>query len=147
MLSALGIAIAAYAIYALCSPNLPTLKSRRWLYGTGFLSGVLNGSYNLPGPPIILYGNSQKWTQETFKSNLSGFFWGNAAMVVLGHGLQNRFSEMVLHQYVLAVPSLVLGLYAGIGLSKFFNPRVFRRIVLGILVIIGFQIFILGVQS
>lgn len=146
MLAALGLAVVTYAVYALIAPAMPVLRSRRWMYGAGFASGVLNGSYNLPGPPVILYGSSQGWQQDTFKSNLSGFFWVNAALIVLGHGLQNRFSETVLQQYLIAVPCLALGSFAGIALSKSFDPLIFRRIVLTILVAIGVRLFWLGVQ-
>jgi len=147
MLSALGLAIAAYSLYALLSPAMPVLQSQRWLYGTGFISGLLNGSYNLPGPPVILYGNSQKWSQETFKSNLSSFFWCNAVLVVLGHSLQQRISEVTLHHYAIALPSLLIGTSTGIALSRYFNPKIFQRIVLAILLVLGIQLFRLGLRS
>ncbi|MGB3795156.1 MAG: sulfite exporter TauE/SafE family protein [Alteraurantiacibacter sp.] len=144
LLSALGIMIAAYAIYALFDPVMPILKSRQWVYGTGFLCGALGSSYNLPGPPIILYGNSQRWSQDKFKSNLSTFFWGNAVLVVLGHVVQGRLSGAILHHYAIAVPSVAIGLFAGVTLSKFFNPVLFRKVVSVILFIIGIQLFFLG---
>lgn len=147
MITALGLMISAYAIYALCDPVLPVLKARRWIYGTGFLCGALGGSYNIPGPPIILYGNSQRWSQEKFKSNLCIFFLGNALLVVAGHIFENRYSVSVLQQYVIAVPSVAIGLATGTALSKFFNPVLFRRVVLIILVGIGIRLFMLGIQS
>lgn len=147
MLSALGLALVAYSIYALLAPAMPALKSRQWIYGTGFVSGILNGSYNLPGPPVILYGNSQGWSQEKFKSNLSSFLWGNAVLIVLGHAAQHRFSILILKQYLMAVPSLIVGTFVGIALSKSFDPLIFRRIVLMTLVVIGLRLFVLGVQS
>ncbi len=146
-LLALGGAIALYSIYALISPSLPVLRSQSWLYSTGFISGVLNGGYNLPGPPVILYGNSQKWSQNTFKSNLSGFFWFNAVLVVLGHGLQHRISTTTLQQYAIALPSLLIGTSTGIVLSKFFNPAIFQRVVLVILLVIGIQLCRTGLQT
>lgn len=147
MLMSLGLMITAYAVYALCDPVMPVLKSQKWIYGTGFVCGALGGSYNMPGPPIILYGNSQRWPQEKFKSNLSVFFWGNAVLVVSGHVLDNRLSGTVLQQYVIAIPSLIIGLFLGIALSKFFNPVFFRKIVLVILVGIGIRLFVLGFSS
>jgi len=147
MISALGLMITAYALYALFDPVLPTLKSQRWLYGTGFMCGALSGSYNIPGPPIILYGNSQHWSQEKFKSNLSVFFWGNALLVVSGHILEDRYSVALLHQYAIALPSIVIGLVMGTVLSRFFNPLIFRKVVLVILTVIGLRLLLLGIQS
>lgn len=147
MLMALGTVITAYGLYSLVGPAMPMLRSPPWRYGAGFAAGVLVGSYNLPGPPVVLYGNSQRWTQAVFKGNLTSFFWVNAVLVVLGHGLQHRFSTMIFQQYLLTVPSLLLGLASGTFLSKFFDPLLFRRIVLGLLTVIGVRLFILGVQS
>jgi len=146
-LAVLGVAIAAYAIYALVSPSLPRLSSERWLYCTGFISGMLNGGYNIPGPPVILYGNSQKWSQNTFKSNLSGFFLFNAIFVVIGHGLQHRISSTIVQQYTIALPGLVAGTILGIALSKFFNPIIFQKTVLFILLAIGIQLSRTGLQA
>ena len=147
MLSGLGLMISAYAIYALFGPMIPVLRARRWIYGTGFLCGALGSSYNIPGPPIILYGNSQRWDQEKFKSTLSIFFCGNAILVVLGHVVESRISEAVLQQYAIAFPGLIVGSFTGIVLSRFCNPLVFRKVVLVLLVAIGFRLFLQGVQS
>ena len=74
MLMGLGLMITAYASYALASPRMPKLKSDAWLYGAGWLSGMLMGSYNLPGPPVVLYASSQQWSPEKFKGNITLFF-------------------------------------------------------------------------
>ncbi|MGB3494643.1 MAG: sulfite exporter TauE/SafE family protein [Elainellaceae cyanobacterium] len=147
MLMALGTLIVAYGLYSLLGPVMPVLRSPSWRYGAGFVAGVLIGSYNLPGPPVVLYGNSQRWAQAVFKSNLTSFFWVNAVLVVVGHGLQNRISAVIFQQFLITIPSLILGLTLGTFLAKFFDPLLFRRIVLGLLIVIGFRLFILGVQS
>ncbi|MEO0536800.1 MAG: sulfite exporter TauE/SafE family protein [Cyanobacteria bacterium P01_A01_bin.123] len=147
LLTALGGLIVAYALYALVGPVIPRLQTQAWIYGTGFVSGILIGSYNLPGPPVVLYGNSQRWPQEKFKSNLTSFFWVNAVLVVLGHGMQQRISEEVFVQFLITIPSLVAGLFLGVALSKFFNPLIFSRVVLSLLLGVGIQLIILGVKS
>ncbi|MGD1863451.1 MAG: sulfite exporter TauE/SafE family protein [Phormidesmis sp.] len=147
MLSGLGVMITAYAVYALLTPALPILKSRRWIYGTGLLCGTLSGSYNIPGPPVILYGNSQRWSQEKFKSNLSVFFWGNGLFVVSGHIFANSYSVEALQQYAITIPGVLVGLVTGTALSTLFNPLVFRRVVLTILIAIGIRLLLLGIQA
>ncbi|MEO1401005.1 MAG: sulfite exporter TauE/SafE family protein [Cyanobacteria bacterium J06635_1] len=147
MLITLGLIIVTYAIYSLASPMVPIVKSKLWAYGAGFLSGVLLGSFNLPGPPIILYGSSQRWSQETFKGNLTSFFWVSVAIVVLGHGLQNRISRDIIYQFLMAIPSLILGLFLGVTFAKSFDPKIFRKVITGILAMIGVRLIILGIQS
>lgn len=146
MLTALGIIIIAYAIYSLISPAMPVLESKRWAYGAGFFSGILLGSFNLPGPPVILYGSSQQWSQRQFKGNLSSFFSISVAIVVMGHGVQHRISADIVSQLLFAVPSLALGIGLGILLSKKFDPKMFRNIVTALLSIIGARLIMSGMS-
>ncbi|MGB3296032.1 MAG: sulfite exporter TauE/SafE family protein [Phormidesmis sp.] len=147
ILTALGLMIVAYSLYSLTKPKMPVLKSPYWIYLTGFLSGTLMGSYNLPGPPVILYGDSQSWPQKAFKGNLTGFFWSNGVLAVVGHSLQQRITEALFHQYLSILPGIIIGLFAGVALSSVFNPMVFRSVVLFILIGIGVRLFIVGIQT
>ncbi len=147
MLVVLGTIIVTYSLYSLVSPTVPVLKSKLWAYGAGFVSGILLGSFNLPGPPIILYGSSQRWSPEKFKGNLTSFFWVSVAIVVLGHGFQNRISADIIRQFLIAVPSLMLGLFSGVALAKKFDPSFFRKIITILLTIIGIRLIISGINS
>ncbi|WP_228040945.1 sulfite exporter TauE/SafE family protein [Nodosilinea sp. LEGE 07088] len=145
MLIALGSVILAYSLYSLVGPRGgQLLKSKRWIYGAGFLSGALNGSYNLPGPPVVVYASSQNWPQERFKGNLISFFWVNAVLVVIGHSLDDRFSVQIIHQFLLAIPGILLGQFLGVSLSKHLNPPMFQKITAVILAITGVRIITLG---
>ena len=146
MLIVLGVIIVIYSLYSLISPVVPVLKSKLWAYGAGFVSGILLGSFNLPGPPIILYGSSQRWSQEKFKGNLTSFFWVSVAIVVLGHGFQNRISADIIRQFLIAIPSLMLGLLSGVFLAKKFDPIFFRKTITVLLAIIGVRLIISGIN-
>ena len=147
ILTVLGLMIVAYSLYSLVKPTLPVLKSPYWIYLTGFLSGTLMGSYNLPGPPAILYGNSQRWPQKAFKGNLTSFFWANGVLAVTGHSLQHRINGALFHQYLTVLPGLIVGLIAGVALSNVFNPSAFRGAVLFVLIGIGIRLFMTGIQT
>lgn len=144
MLIALGVLIIIYSLYSSIGPVVPVLKSKVWAYGAGFCSGILLGCFNLPGPPIIVYGSSQQWSQEKFKGNLSSFFWISVSIVVVGHGLQHRISLDVLRQFLMAVPCLAVGLSLGVFLSKRFDSDFFRKIVMVLLSIVGLRLIITG---
>lgn len=144
MLIGLGVTIVIYSLYSLVSPVVPIVRSKLWAYGAGFLSGILLGSFNLPGPPIILYGSSQRWSQEKFKGNLTSFFWVSVAIVVLGHGFSNRISEEIIRQFLIAIPSLMSGLFLGVVLAKKFDPNIFRKVITVLLAIIGVRLIVSG---
>ena len=96
---------------------------------------------------MIFYGNRQRWSQEKFKSNLSVFFGGNGLFVVSGHIFANSYSVEALQQYAITIPGVLVGLVTGTALSTLFNPLVFRRVVLTILIAIGIRLLLLGIQA
>jgi uncharacterized membrane protein YfcA len=140
VLAVLGLVIIGYAVYALASPRLPEIKQPGWAFGFGFLAGLLGGAYNVSGPPAILYGSSQRWSPAEFKSNLQGFFLLNDALVIAGHALSSHLTPIVWGNFCIAVPAIALGLVAGLVLERFINPAVFRRMVLGLLILVGLRL-------
>jgi uncharacterized membrane protein YfcA len=146
LLTVLGTCIILYAVYAFLQLHLPKLDSPNWAYGFGFLSGIMLGSYNIPGPPAVFYANCKRWTPEEFKSNLTSFFMVNAVMVIIGHLLQHRITSLTLQSWAIALPGIILGFALGTWLSRFINPEKFRQAVLILLVIVGGRLILLGTQ-
>lgn len=140
--TALGVVIIGYAIYALAGPALPQLAHRAWAYSFGFVAGLLSGAYNTSGPAVVMYGSCRRWLPAEFKSNLQGFFLFNSVMVLLVHGLSGNFTPVVWHNFLLGMPTAVLGLLAGFCLDRRLNPQLFRRIVLVLLLVLGVRLLI-----
>jgi uncharacterized membrane protein YfcA len=133
----LGIVIVAYAVYVLFELRPPELGHPAWGFVFGLLAGMLGGAYNTSGPPVVVYGNSRRWMPAEFKSNLQGFFLLNSALVVSGHALSHHFTQVVIQNYLTALPALALGILAGVSLDRIVNPDVFRKIVLVLLLAMG----------
>ena len=142
VLTVLGVVIVSYAVYALVSPRLPRLAWSGWAYGVGFIAGILSGAYNTAGPPVVMYGNSQRWSPAEFKSNLQGFFLLNDVFVIGGHALSGHLTPAVWGHWASALPSLALGLLVGLSVERFINPLVFRKIVLLLLVVVGIRLIL-----
>ena len=143
----LGIIVAGYALYTLIGAALPKLDSPTWGYGFGMGAGILSGSYNIPGPAVVFYGQCRRWMPAQFKSNLTGFFWFNSVAVVVGHGLQHRLNHEVFTQFAIAIPVILIGLGVGTIVSRYLNPNIFRRIVLFFLVLTGIRLVWMGLQG
>src|SRR5512136_2462230 len=142
VLTILGVVIAAYAVYALISPRLPSLAWPGWAYGAGFIAGLLSGAYNTGGPPVVMYGDSQRWSPAEFKTNLQGFFLLNDALVIGGHALSGHLTPAVWGHWVSALPSVALGLLVGLSVERYINPLVFRKIVLLLLIVVGIRLIL-----
>ena len=142
VLAILGVVIAGYALYALLSPRLPRLEHPAWAYGFGFLAGVLGGAYNTSGPPVVIFGNCQRWPPSEFKGNLQGFFLVNDLLVIAGHALSRNLTALVLRDYLIVLPALIVGLFVGGLLDRRLDPGLFRKIVLVLLVVMGLRLLL-----
>ncbi|MEM6281230.1 MAG: sulfite exporter TauE/SafE family protein [Chloroflexota bacterium] len=138
----LGLAaiIIGYALYALLSPTMPHLKTDRWAWPVGLMSGVLSGTYNTGGPPVVIYADARRWTPEMMRSNLSGFFLTKGLMLMWVHFRSGNFTPQVMNLYYLGVPVLIVGMLIGFSLYGKINDVRFRQIVLILLLAMGVNI-------
>jgi uncharacterized membrane protein YfcA len=142
LLPVLGTVITGYSLYALFNFRMPKLGHPTWAYIAGWLSGLLSGAYNTGGPPIVIYGNCRGWEPEEFKSNLQGFFIISDLLVVLGHSVSHNITASVLNYYVLALPVVALGILAGTSLARIINSKIFSKIILALLVVMGIRLMV-----
>ena len=146
LLPALGLVIVVYALYAVGEWRLPELRSPPWGLVAGWLGGVLGGAYNTSGPPVVVYGNCRRWSPSEFKGNLQAFFLLCDTTVVTGHALAGNLTPTVCDHLAAALPAAVLGVCAGMSLDRWLHPRLFRRLVLGGLVVLGVRLIGLGLS-
>lgn len=137
LLPILGAVIVGYSLYALMNWRLPQLNDAGWAYGAGLLAGVLGGAYNVSGPPVIVYGQCQRWSPAEFKGNLQAFFLLGDALVIAGHAIAGNLTRAVWENYLLSLPAIALGVLAGLALERFIQPGAFRRTALLLLIALG----------
>jgi uncharacterized membrane protein YfcA len=144
LLTALGVVIAGYALYAFFEFKLPTLEHPAWAFLAGFLSGLLGGAYSVSGPPAIIYANCRGWKPDEFKSNLQGFFLVGDGLTILNHAVVGNLTHLVWSNYLWALPIIALGLLAGAIVDRLLNPQFFRKLILAVLVIMGVRFILFG---
>jgi uncharacterized membrane protein YfcA len=137
VLTVLGLIVSGYALYALLDLRMPPVAHPGWTFGVGFFSGLLSGAYNAGGPPVVMYAASRRWTPEEFKSNLHGFGLFTSFTVIALHMVEHHFTPLVLSQFLLVLPAVMIGLAMGLVAGRFINVVVFRRIILVLLLFTG----------
>jgi uncharacterized membrane protein YfcA len=133
----LGVILIIYVVYSLFNFPVPELKKTIWAYIFGFLSGMGGGAYNMAAPPMIIYADTQRWEPRLFKANLQGCFLIITVVAILTHYLSGNINADVLTNSLIAIPFVLIGSLAGFYLDRFINPAIFRKIVLGLLLILG----------
>jgi uncharacterized membrane protein YfcA len=147
----LKILVAAVVIMAsallLLMPRF-TLGGRNLLSSlvTGALSGLLRASTSMAGPPVVLYTLSHEKEIEEFRSTILALFLITGLLTVPGLIVAGLISRDALIATAVAVPGLALGLLAGTRLRARVQPKLFRTLVLAVLVItsIGVIVSVLG---
>ena len=142
ILGMLGILLISYALYSLFKLRLPSFHNPAWEWGFGLVSGLLGGAYNTSGPPLVIYGTSLRWSPEEFKANLQALLMINSAIVIVAHGVAGHVTPLVLQNLVVALPMVFAGSATGFWLSRYVNEAVFYRIVLIMLVLVGFSLLL-----
>jgi uncharacterized membrane protein YfcA len=142
VLAILGAVLVGYSLYALLGLRLPRLQGPAWAYGTGFLAGMLGGAYNTSGPPVVIYGDAQRWPPPEFKSNLQGFFFVTSLVVIAGHTLSGNLAHSVWLSYLLVLPAVILGILLGTRLDGRIDPVLFRKLVLVLLIVMGMRMIL-----
>lgn len=136
----LGLLLIIYVLYVSLRFPVPALKNPNWAYFFGLLGGMGGGAYNIAAPPMIIYADTQRWGPKLFKGNLQGYFLIITIVAILTHFLSGNLTGDILQMSLLAIPFVLLGAFAGFYLDHFINPAVFRKIVLGLLLILGINL-------
>ena len=132
-----GILITIFSLLLILKKTFPIKREKIGYIVTGSLSGFLNGSLSLSGPPVVLFLSNQGIDKGTFRANITLYFLilnVIAIMVFLATGLMNR---AVGERIVYLAPALAVGVLAGIKVSKRLGDETFRKVVLILLFISG----------
>lgn len=102
---------------------------------TGFVSGILNTSTSMSGPPIVLYLQGKGLTPATFRSTTNAFFLVTAVGAVGLLFASGSVKPWVLGAFLLAMPAAEGGRMLGNRLFDRIDETRFRRLVYAILLL------------
>jgi len=118
----------------------PRQLSRRPAALAGLLSGVMNGAFAIPGPPVIVYTMATQGDALRSRALLMSFFLYSAAVALLGYAAAGYLSQHVLYLFLLSLPAMIAGDRLGLLLFRRFGGRFYRQFALLLLYLIGISI-------
>ena len=101
----------------------------------GFISGLLNTSTSMNGPPIVLHLQNQGLAPTPFRATIAAFFVSSALFTLALYALSGRIGEYELRAVGVGLPGLALGFVGGSIVVERLNAAQFRRFVIGVLVL------------
>jgi uncharacterized membrane protein YfcA len=138
----LGVIVAVFAALSLLRPglHLPEGMESKMSVPVGLAAGLLGGLSSLFAPVLAAFMLSLRLKPDEFVSGIGlMFFTGGVTLTLVTAGFGTLSARGWLAALLAIVPVL-LGQLAGQALRRHINPETFRRIVLGVLLLIGLNL-------
>lgn len=101
--------------------------------GVGVVSGVLNTSTSMNGPPVVLYLQGLGHPPQAFRAGLAVFFFSVSVVTMGAFAATGVVSALALGLAAAALPAVGAGSIAGHALLRRVDPALFRRLVFALL--------------
>jgi uncharacterized protein len=126
----IGSVIVIFGLIMLSGSGFKVQKEKILSVPIGVISGLLNGSVSMSGPPVILFFANQSIPKKNFRANTVTYFFFLNVATLLVFTLMGLITVEVLVLAGWTLPVALLGIYIGTKISKKVNEKVFRRIAL-----------------
>lgn len=103
----------------------------------GFLSGLLNGSLSMSGPPIVLFLSNQNVEKEYFRANITVYGIITNIIAIAIFAFNRKMNLHVLAYAGILTPALIIGVLSGIIISVKVNEKLFKKLTLLLLIATG----------
>ncbi|MGA1819884.1 MAG: sulfite exporter TauE/SafE family protein [Thermoplasmatota archaeon] len=143
----IGTVIVVFGLILLSGRSFRIKREKLYTVPIGLVSGLLNGSVSMSGPPVILFFANQNIPKKNFRANtVTYFFFLNVATLFI-FTIVGLITRDVLVLAGVSLPFALLGIYIGTKASKVVNEKVFRRIALILVSLAGLVSLIGGIVA
>jgi uncharacterized protein len=135
----IGIVLMAYSIYGLLSPRLPNLKAAgRAVDATvGFFGGILGGATGLAGILVTIWSGLRGWPKNEQRAVFQPTSVATFAMIAIWLGGTGMVARDTMLVFVIGLPAVLAGAWAGLKLYGKLEEAGFRKVVLALLLLSG----------
>lgn len=112
-------------------------RSTSMLVGAGVASGVLLSSTGMNGPPVVMAFQSTPVPPRMFRASLQAAFVVQDLLAIAGFVVGRQVDATTLLASGTALPVLAVGWFLGNLVFSRVDPRIFRRVVFGMLLLSG----------
>lgn len=137
MRAGIGVVLMAAVAVLWRQPRMANPPSTALGLATGVVSGVLNGSTALAGPPVILYFLSSTDTVAVARASLIMYFFFSTSGTLAYDAARGLIDRHVLLLAALFFPALYIGNWWGDRCFDSSSAAAYRRVALGILFLLA----------
>ena len=126
-----GVVLLLYSIYYLARPALkPVQGGLSADIGIGFLNGMLGGLSGLVGIVLVIWCQLRGWPKDVQRTVFQPVIIATSAMTAVWLGASGAVTADTVKLFLLGLPMLLAGTWAGIKLYGRLDEASFRRVVL-----------------
>jgi uncharacterized protein len=144
----IGVLIVVVSILLMVGLRVKIENEKPWFASLGVISGLLNGSMTLAGPPVIVFLTNQSEDKHSFRARLTGYFlllgiftFGNYAVTGL------MLTRNVGIYCALTTIPMFIGTFTGIRLADKVSEKAFKKLVLWVILSSGILSLLFSVNA
>lgn len=131
--------LAACAVLTMFHPA-PRAPKRGIPTATGLVSGLMNGVFAIPGPPVIIFVMATQGDAKHSRAMLLTFFMLSAVIALCVFGLSGYLTSKSFWMFLLGMPAMMIGDRVGHAVFARYGSLLYRRIALFVLYAVGISI-------
>jgi hypothetical protein len=143
----IGIVISVFSLLLLAGFSYRFKREKKVLVPVGLISGLLNGSVSMSGPPIILFLSNQKVSKSHFRANTVTYFFLLNIITFAVFFITGVLDGEILVLSLFLLPPIPVGIFAGEYFSHKVTEDWFRKIALVLVAAAGVSALVTGLIS
>ncbi|PLX30864.1 MAG: sulfite exporter TauE/SafE family protein [Clostridiales bacterium] len=114
------------------------LKNKNLSYVlTGVLSGLLNGSISVSGPPVILLLRNEDKDKMEFRTSLTSYFLILKMITMMLFVFSGQLDWQIIKLILFLIPGLFIGVIIGVKIGNNINEAIFKKATNILLIAMG----------
>lgn len=140
---AIGAFLVLYAIYGLARPALKASRENASIdAGVGALNGLLGGLTGLSGIIIVIWCQMRNWPKDVQRGIFQPVLMATMLMTTTSLAIAGAVTAETVKLYLLGLPCMIAGTWAGLKLYGRLDDEAFRKVVLALLLVSGISLVV-----
>jgi len=141
----IGIVLILFSLYNLMRPRLAPVAAGKAADGAiGVLNGIIGGATGLAGIVVTIWSTLRGWPRDEQRTVFQPIGVGVFLLTGIWLGGTGLVDAETLRLFVIGLPLLLAGTWAGLRLYARLDEAGFRRVVLGLLLVSGIGLVLRG---
>lgn len=143
----IGVATTLIALFFLAGFSREVQREKLAFLPIGLLSGLMSGSINMAGPPVILFLTNQRVARHIFRATIVAYFLILGVFAIPWLALGGLLTRDALLTAAIVSPALVAGGLIGNRLVPSVDDTLVRRLTLAIVLLAGITSTLTGLGA